>query len=110
LIKPDLPFLIIRKKNENTIPFYVAQEQMKGVEYILIVVGLLAVWHLTQKTQETFVAEFNDTKNAERTAETSSSSYKQETNHLIPTPPLLEQIPGLETPFRVNMFNSFQPV
>jgi len=82
---------------------------MKGLEYALVVAGVLAVWYLSTKTQETFVSEFVDNSNAKRTAETSSSSYAQQTNHAIPTPPPLESVPGVETPFRVNMFNSFQP-
>ena len=81
--------------------------QMKGVEYILIVAGILLVWYLTSRTQETFVPEFLDQSNVKRTAETSSSSYAQQTNHVKPTPMQMEPIPGMETPFRVNMYNSF---
>lgn len=84
---------------------------MKGLEYAVIVAGFLLVWHLSRhKTRETFVPEFLEQGNVRRTAETAHSSYVQQTNHVIPTPPQLEAIPGLETPFRVNMFNSFQPV
>jgi hypothetical protein len=82
---------------------------MKGLEYVLVIAGVLAVWYLST-TKETFVAEFIDKSNDQRTAETSSSSYEQRTNHFVPTPPLLEKVPGMETPFRVNMFYSFQPV
>jgi len=84
---------------------------MKGLEYAVIIAGILLVWHLSrQKTQETFVPEFLEQGNVRRTSETSKSSYAQQTNHVIPTPPQLEEIPGLETPFRVNQWNSFQPV
>jgi hypothetical protein len=84
---------------------------MKGLEYAVIIAGLLLVWYLsTHKTQETFVPEFLEQGNVRRTAETSKSSYLQQTNHVIPTPPQLEDIPGLETPFRVNQWNSFQPI
>jgi hypothetical protein len=84
---------------------------MKGLEYAVIIAGLLLVWYLSgHTTKETFVPEFLEQGNVRRTAETSRSSYAQQTNHVIPTPPQLEAIPGLETPFRVNMFNSFQPV
>jgi hypothetical protein len=83
---------------------------MKGLEYALVIAGVLAVWYLSTKTQETFVSEFVDNSNAKRTSETSSSSYAQQTNHAIPTPPPLEPMSGMETPFRVNMFTSFQPV
>lgn len=83
---------------------------MKGLEYAVIVAGLLLVWYLSgHKTQETFVPEFLEQGNVRRTAETSRSSYVQQTNHVIPTPPQPEPIVGMETPFRVNMFNSFQP-
>jgi hypothetical protein len=84
---------------------------MKGLEYAVIIAGLLLVWYLsTQKTQETFVPEFLEQGNVRRTAETSKSSYAQQTNHVIPTPPQPEPIVGMETPFRVNQWNSFQPV
>jgi hypothetical protein len=84
---------------------------MKGLAFGVIIAGLLLVWYLSNPTlNEGFVSEFTDRTNEQRTAETSSSSYAQQTNHLIPTPPLLEPVPGMETPFRVNMFNSYQPV
>jgi molybdenum cofactor biosynthesis enzyme len=82
---------------------------MKGLEYAMVIAGVLAVWYLTKKTQETFVPEFLEQGNVRRTAETATSSYAQQTNHVIPTPPQPEPILGMETPFRVNMFNSYQP-
>ena len=82
---------------------------MKGLEYFVIIAGILAVWYLSS-TRETFVPEFLEQGNVRRTAETSGSSYEQRTNHVIPTPVQLEAIPGIETPFRVNQYNSFQPV
>jgi hypothetical protein len=84
---------------------------MKGIEFVVVIAGLLAVWYLTTVTsKETFVPEFLEQGNVKRTAETSASSYEQRTNHVVPTPPQLEEVHGVETPFRVNMFNSFQPV
>jgi hypothetical protein len=84
---------------------------MKGIEYVVVIAGILLVWYLSSKSsKETFVPEFLEQGNVKRTAETASSSYAQQTNHVIPTPPQLEQIPGLETPFRVNQWNSFQPL
>jgi hypothetical protein len=82
---------------------------MKGLAFAAVIGGVLLVWYLSQ-TKEGFVSEFTDRSNEKRTAETSSSSYAQQTNHVVPTPPLLEAIPGMETPFRVNMYNSYQPV
>lgn len=80
---------------------------MKGVEYILIVAGILLVWYLSTRTQETFVPEYLDQTDVKRTAERSSSSYEQKTNHATPTPYDKDPIPGSQTPFRVNMFNSY---
>ena len=81
---------------------------MKGVEYILIVAGILLIWFLSTKTKETFVPEFLDQSNVKRTADTSSSSYAQQTNHTVPTPVDMGPIPGMETPFRVNMYSSYK--
>ncbi len=80
---------------------------MKGIEYFLIVGGILLVWYLSSRTQETFVPEFLDQSDVKRTAERASSSYAQTTNHSVPTPYPQEPIAGMETPFRVNMFNSY---
>jgi hypothetical protein len=80
--------------------------QMKGAEYFLIVAGILLVWYLSSRTQETFVPEYLDQADVKRTAERSSSSYEQRTNHAVPTPYDNDPIPGIQTPFRVNMFNS----
>lgn len=81
--------------------------QMKGIEYFLIVAGLLLIWYLSTKTKETFVPEFLDQTNVRRTADTANSSYEQKTNHVVPTPSPQEPILGMETPFRVNMYNSY---
>ena len=80
---------------------------MKGLEFILIIGGVLLVWFLANKTQETFVPEFLDQSDVKRTADASSSSYEQKTNHAIPTPMQQDPIAGVETPFRVNMVNSY---
>lgn len=80
---------------------------MKGIEIIFILAGVLLVWYLSTRTQETFVPEFLDQSDVKRTADRSHSSYEQKTNHMIPTPYPQDPIPGMETPFRVNMFNSF---
>jgi hypothetical protein len=81
---------------------------MKNWAFIAVLVGLAVVWHLSQ-SRESFVPEFLDQGNVKRTAERGSSSYVQETNHFKPTLPQPEPIPGIETPFRVNMFTSFMP-
>lgn len=80
---------------------------MKGLAFFAVIAGLLLTWYLTS-TREGFVPEFLEQGNVRRTAETATSSYAQQTNHVIPTPAQLEAIPGVETPFRVNQYNSFQ--
>ena len=77
-----------------------------GFFVALVAAGL--VWYLTtSKTKETFVPEFLDQSGVRKTAETSSSSYAQQTNHMTPTPYAQDPVPGVETPFRVNMVNSY---
>jgi hypothetical protein len=80
---------------------------MKNIEYLLVLFGVALVWWLSTRTKESFVPEFLDQSNVKRTAETSSSSYSQQTNHTKPTPYPQDPIQGMETPFRVNMFNSY---
>jgi len=80
---------------------------MKGLAFFAVIAGLLLAWYLSS-TREGFVPEFLEQGNVRRTAETATSSYNQQTNHVIPTPAQLESIPGVETPFRVNQYNSFQ--
>lgn len=80
---------------------------MKNIEYLLVLFGIALVWWLSSQTKESFVPEFLDQTNVKRTAQTSSSSYAQQTNHMVPTPYPQDPIQGMETPFRVNMFNSF---
>lgn len=80
---------------------------MKNIEYLLVLFGIALVWWLSSRTKESFVPEFLDQTNVKRTAQTSSSSYAQQTNHVVPTPYPQDPIQGIETPFRVNMFNSY---
>jgi hypothetical protein len=75
--------------------------------YGALMVGLVIVASVLLKKRENFVPEFLDQGNVQRTANTSSSSYSQETNHFKLTPPMPEPIEGVQTPFRVNMFNSY---
>lgn len=79
---------------------------MKNVGFIALiaVIGILA--YLLMSSREGFVPEFLDQGNVKRTTDTRKSSYAQQTNHFQMTPAPAEAIPGQETPFRVNMFNS----
>lgn len=76
-----------------------------GVALIILIVALIVIF--TRPKRESFVPEFLDQGNVRQTAKTSSSSYAQETNHFKLTPPIPEPIDGVQTPFRVNMFNSY---
>lgn len=75
--------------------------------YGALMVVLVVIASIVLKKKEHFVPEFLDQSNVRRTTETSTSSYAQETNHFKLTPPMPEPIEGVQTPFRVNMFNSY---
>jgi type IV secretory pathway component VirB8 len=79
---------------------------MKTLVFLAILVALAIVWYLLPKTKETFVPEFLDQTGVEKTARTASSSHAQQTNHLINPLSIPQPIPGVETPFRVNMYSS----
>jgi len=82
---------------------------MKHWGFLAVLVGIaLIAWCLNAK--EGFTAEVVDRTNVERTIDTEKSSYAQQTNHVVPTRPLEEPLDGIETPFRVNQWTSFQPV
>lgn len=82
---------------------------MKDFSFIAVIAGVLLIWFLVSRTREGFAKEFVDRSNEERTDQTRVSSYNQETNHFKPTVPLYEEPNGMETPFRVNMYNSYIP-
>jgi hypothetical protein len=81
---------------------------MKNWAFVAVIAGLGLAWYMSQ-TREHFVPEFLDRGNVKRTAERAASSFAQETNHFKPTLAPPEPVAGIETPFRVNMFNSFVP-
>jgi hypothetical protein len=84
---------------------------MKDLSFLAIGFGLaLVAFMLFKPSSEGFVPEFLDQGNVKRTAMTTDSSYAQQTNHFVMTPSPPEQIPGLITPFRVNVWNSVVPV
>ena len=76
---------------------------------LAVVLGLVVVWAMLSKFQESFVPEFLDQANVKRTAETKSSSYEQRTNHVQPMTGPDVAIQGSESPFRVNAWNSYIP-
>lgn len=73
---------------------------------LMIVLVIISMIFLSRQ-KEHFVPEFLDQGNVKQTTKTGTSSYAQETNHFKLTPPIPEPIEGVQTPFRVNMFNSY---
>jgi hypothetical protein len=83
---------------------------MKNWAFVAVLAGLAVIWYVL-KSREGFVAEFVDRSNEQKTDQTRTSSYAQETNHFNMVPSQnLPPIGGIETPFRVNVYNSFVPV
>jgi hypothetical protein len=82
---------------------------MKGLEFVAIIAAGALVWYIVSRNREGFSKEFIDRSNEEKTDQTRVSSYSQETNHFKPTPSLYEPPHGMETPFRVNQYNSYIP-
>ena len=79
------------------------------IPILALLVGVLIIVVIvmfTARKQEHFVPEFLDQGNVKRTTDTRKSNYSQQTNHFQMTPSPAETMPGQETPFRVNMFNS----
>jgi hypothetical protein len=76
------------------------------VHYALAIVAIIVVMVLSMR-REHFAAEFVDHSKERKNDLTRISSYAQETNHFKPVSSLQEPVSGLETPFRVNLYNSF---
>jgi hypothetical protein len=82
---------------------------MKHMGLIAVGFGLLLLGFLIFRNREGFVSEFTDRTNEKATVNNEVSSYRQATNSMEPTHAPYENPPGIETPFRVNQFNSFMP-
>jgi len=82
---------------------------MKGLEIVAIVAAGALVWYIISRNREGFSKEFIDRSNEEKTDLSRVSSYKQTTNHFKPTEAMYEPPHGIETPFRVNQYNSYIP-
>ena len=91
------------------IPFFTRLNQMKNWAFVAVIVALAVIWYVL-KPREGFAAEFVDRSNEQKTDQTRVSSFAQETNHFKMAKQDLPPIDGIETPFRVNAFNSFVPV
>ena len=82
---------------------------MKGLDFIAVLAAAALVWYVVCQNREGFAKEFIDRSNEEKTDMTRVSSYKQQTNHFKPTERAYEPPHGMETPFRVNQYNSYIP-
>jgi hypothetical protein len=82
---------------------------MKSLAFVAIVAGVGLLWYVLSKPTEGFQSEFLDRSGEKRTDEMRASSYLQETNHFKMTTPLEQMVPGISTPYRVNMYNSYIP-
>ena len=81
---------------------------MKNVVFVALLVAFAVLWIvLGRKEKEAFVPEFLDQRNVAKTSKTRVSSYQQETNHFVPMENPQDPIPGVKTPFRVNMYDSY---
>jgi hypothetical protein len=79
---------------------------MKDWSFVALLGALVAIWYVLSY-KESLVPEFLDQGNVKSTSDTRESSYKQETNHFKMQKYKQEPIQGTETPFRVNLYNSF---
>lgn len=81
---------------------------MKSAVFVAMLVAFALLWFvLGRKEKEMFVPEFLDQRNVAKTSKTRQSSYQQETNHFVPMENPQEPIPGVKTPFRVNLYDSY---
>lgn len=76
---------------------------------LLLAAAVLLLGFVVMKTTEGFgtEAEFLDKKQVLKTVLTEDSSYSQQTNHMNPAQVSMGPIAGVESPFRVNMFNAY---
>ena len=82
---------------------------MSNWAFVAILAGLAVVWFVITNYREGFEISFVDKTNDKKTEETSASSYAQQTNNYKPTESAPRQPPGVETPYRVNVWNSYVP-
>ena len=82
---------------------------MSNWAFVAILAGLAVVWFVISKYREGFEISFVDKTNDKKTEETSASSYAQQTNNYKPTESAPRPPPGVETPYRVNAWNSYVP-
>lgn len=77
--------------------------------WVFLAIGAAILAAVIFRFRESFVPEFLEQSNVKRTAETKNSSYNQETNHVRPDGRFDAPLIGTESPFRVNMYDSYIP-
>lgn len=82
---------------------------MKDWAFVALLAGLAVVGYIIYKSREGFEVSFIDKTNDKKTEETRVSSYAQQTNNYKPTESSPKPPPGVETPYRVNAWNSYVP-
>jgi hypothetical protein len=82
---------------------------MKDWAFVALLAGLAVVGYIIYKSREGFEVAFVDKTNEKKTEETRVSSYAQQTNNYKPTESAPKPPPGVETPYRVNAWNSYVP-
>jgi hypothetical protein len=82
---------------------------MDNWAFVAILAGLAVVWLVVSKYREGFEVSFIDKTNDKKTEQTRVSSYSQQTNNYKPTESAPQPPPGVETPYRVNAWNSYVP-
>ena len=82
---------------------------MESLGFIAALLALGLVWYLSGSNKEGFVPEFIEQSDYKRTLETSKSSYRQETNHFSYLHDKFAPPTGTQSPFRVNIWNSYIP-
>jgi hypothetical protein len=80
---------------------------MKDWAFVALLAAIVVIGYVLTTSKEGFVPQFLEQGNVKATSDTRQSSYEQKTNHFVMTPSKPEPVPGVETPFRVNMYNSF---
>jgi flagellar basal body-associated protein FliL len=78
-----------------------------NLTYVVLLAVVVLIGYVLMGSKESFVPEFLEQGNVKATSGNRQSSYDQKTNHFVMTPSKPEPVAGVETPFRVNMHNSF---
>jgi hypothetical protein len=82
---------------------------MKHWGIVALLVAFVLLGWILFRFREGFETAFIDHTNEEKTDETRVSSYAQQTNNYKPPTPPIPPPSGMETPYRVNIWDSYIP-